>query len=148
MMYPVLETHSGESVRLTFRIVPTADGKYGVTMSAHDSDTLVTVCVCETPVLAASMQRMLYTHHKIKAMAEQHRLENPPSDLAPVWEGGQPNWKAEPFLPGDCTRCGRQTDVTGYVYKNSSGGYTLVGALCWSCCEQVTEHLLAGGAEE
>jgi hypothetical protein len=146
--YPVLEfTHSG-SAQMTFRIVPTADGKYGVTMSDTSSSDPVTVCRCETDIAAASIQRLLYTHHMIRARSEQHRLEHPPTGLTDLWEGGLPNWQAEPFLPGDCSRCGRQENVTGYIYKNPSGGYSLVGAFCWSCCEQVSEELQAGKAVE
>jgi hypothetical protein len=145
MTRPVLKTTYGQPTAIS--IVPTADGQYDI-VATHEQDKLVKLCTCETYWMAAQVQRalFLYYEHHTPAAIEARRVKDQSQPLSDLGPGGLPNWQAQPFLPGQCIRCGLQVDVTGYVYKNASGGYSLVGALCWPCCDQVTEQLQAGGA--
>jgi hypothetical protein len=147
MTYPVLKTTGGG--RVTFSIMPTADGKYDV-VAAHDTGEPVKLCTCDTDWMAAQVQRALFLFHEhhTPAAVEGRRVNDQSPPLSDLGVGGLPNWEAQPFLPGDCIRCLLQTDVTGYVYRNASGGYTLVGPLCRACCERVTEQLQTGGAPQ
>lgn len=144
MLYPVFETSGERDVRKVFSVTPTRDGKYDIIETDGDG-TAVKLCTCEMEEVALRVERAVYEHteHRLLAMARDD-TDIEATSLSDLWEGGLPNWEAQPFLPGECIRCGLSGDVTGYVYKNASGGYTLLGPLCRSCCGSVSEQLRAG----
>jgi hypothetical protein len=107
-------------------------------------------CTCETESLAVLVQHALFESYQARLPNVHLEVLNPQpaGELSDLWAGGLPNWQAQPFLPGECIQCGRTDDVTGYVYKNASGGYTLLGPLCHSCCETVSEQLQVRSAQK
>lgn len=144
MTYPVFRISIPGSSNTTLRIEPTGQGTFDVVV-AEDSGATARLCTCETAELARRVQRAVLNSAERQSEATTRTVvSSRPARLPELWPGGLPNWQAETFLPGTCTRCGLERDVTGYVYKNWSGGYSLAGCFCWSCCEDVSTQLQAG----
>jgi hypothetical protein len=143
MMFPEFRMSGTGSKSTTFRIVPSAQGTFDVIVAEGSDSTRV--CTCETVELAIRVQRAIYESADRQSEVALHTASSPrPTHVPELWPGGLPNWQAETFLPGVCTLCGLDRDVTGFIYKNWSGGYSLAGCFCWSCCKQVSEKLQAG----
>lgn len=127
---------------ITFHVVLTSNNAFDV-MRTDNENPSVKICTCEQEATAIIVQHALleyFRHHASSVRAETF-VERPAAELSDLWFGGLPNWQAQPFLPGACIRCTLDGEVTGYVYRNVSGGYTLLGPLCRSCCEIVSEQL-------
>ncbi len=143
-MYPTLETPKNGPVVMRFSIVRTPNGRYDVLMDDASDPGAQKICTCDTAPMAASVQRALYEHHmrRITSMMMDMDTEQRESPGLPkMAEGGLPDWRTQPSLPGNCTRCGKTADVIAFMYKTVDGGITVPGVLCRECCESISQLL-------